>query len=119
MTKHRSFTALIVTLFLAVMPVHRALALQSATDVEAKEAERASVAISGHVVDDETGKPVANFSIQGGHVDEKNPAKITWGYSLESRGSNPEGGFDSRLDWAAGWRCRGSSRAVIRPSRRC
>ena len=106
MTKHRSFTALIVTLFLAVMPVHRALALQSATDAEAKEAERVSVAISGHVVDDATGKPVANFSIQGGHVDEKNPAKITWGYSLESRGSNPEGGFDSRLDWAAGWRSR-------------
>ena len=65
-----------------------------------------SLEVSGHVVDDVTGKPVSNFSIQGGHVDEKDPAKITWGYTLETRGSNPKGVFSTRLRWSGGWRSR-------------
>jgi uncharacterized protein (TIGR03067 family) len=65
-----------------------------------------SIELSGRVVDDATGKPVSNFSIQGGHVDEKDPAKITWGYTLETRGSNPKGEFSTNLGWSAGWRSR-------------
>ena len=64
------------------------------------------IEISGHVVDDATGEPVTNFSIQGGHVDDKDPAKITWGYSLSTRGRNPKGEFSTRLRWSAGWRSR-------------
>jgi uncharacterized protein (TIGR03067 family) len=65
-----------------------------------------SIQVSGHVVDDATGKPVTNFSIQGGHVDAKDPAKITWGYSLSTRGRNPKGTFSTRLRWSGGWRSR-------------
>ncbi|MCX5676799.1 MAG: TIGR03067 domain-containing protein [Planctomycetota bacterium] len=65
-----------------------------------------SIELSGRVVDDATGKPVSNFSIQGGRVDDKDPAKITWGYSLETRGSNPKGEFSAHLGWSAGWRSR-------------
>lgn len=106
MTTHRIYTALAVAFLLAVMPVHRAGAMREATDDEMKAFDRVSVQLSGHVVDDATGKPVSNFSIQGGLVDKKDPTKITWGYSLETRSSNPEGVFDSRLDWGAGWRSR-------------
>lgn len=65
-----------------------------------------SIQVSGQVVDDATGKPVSNFSVQGGRVDKKDPAKITWGYWMQSRGSNPKGEFSTRLRWSEGWRSR-------------
>jgi len=65
-----------------------------------------SIEISGRVVDDATGKPVTNFSTQGGQVDAKDPAKITWGYWMQTDGTNPQGVFSARLDWSAGGRAR-------------
>jgi len=64
-----------------------------------------SIEISGRVVDDATGKPVTNFGIQGGQVDAKDPAKITWGYWMEG-GSRPNGDFSTNLGWSAGGRAR-------------
>ena len=65
-----------------------------------------SIAISGRVIDDATGKPVTNFSVQGGQVDAKDPAKITWGYWMMSGGSRPNGDFSANLNWSAGGRAR-------------
>jgi len=65
-----------------------------------------SIQISGRVVDDATGKPVPNFSIQGGQVDAKDPAKVTWGYWMMSGGSRPDGDFSTNLSWSAGGRAR-------------
>jgi beta-lactamase regulating signal transducer with metallopeptidase domain/protocatechuate 3,4-dioxygenase beta subunit len=62
---------------------------------------------SGVVVDDATGKPVSNFSVQGGRVDEKDLTKMTWGYTLQTTTNpNPTGRFSSRVDWSGGWRSR-------------
>lgn len=70
-------------------------------------ADSKSIEMSGHVVDDATGKPVSNFSVQGGHVDDKDPTKINWGYSLETRGNNPKGVLSTNVSgWSAGWRAR-------------
>jgi hypothetical protein len=58
-------------------------------------------------VDDETGRPVDPFVVQEGRVDDKDPAKITWGYS--ERGTpwpNPEGRFDEQIQWGRGSRAR-------------
>ena len=65
-----------------------------------------SIAISGRVLDEATGKPVPNFSIQGGYVDAKDPAKITWGYWMMSGGSRPNGDFSANLNWSTGGRAR-------------
>jgi len=65
-----------------------------------------SIEVSGHVVDDATGKPVPNFSIQGGQVDAKDPAKITWGYWMMTGGPRPNGDFSTNLGWSAGGRAR-------------
>jgi hypothetical protein len=78
----------------------------SGSDAAAQEESAAQLTLSGHVVDDATGKPISNFSIQGGRADDKTPAKITWGYSLETRGNNPDAIFSTNVQWSAGWRCR-------------
>jgi uncharacterized protein (TIGR03067 family) len=65
-----------------------------------------SIAISGRVVDDATGKPVSNFSVQGGQVDAKDPAKITWGYWMMTGGSRPNGDFSANVGWSGGGRAR-------------
>jgi uncharacterized protein (TIGR03067 family) len=65
-----------------------------------------SIEVSGRVVDDATGKPVPNFSIQGGQVDAKDPAKIVWGYWMMGGGSRPNGDFSTNLGWSAGGRAR-------------
>jgi hypothetical protein len=71
-----------------------------------KTAPAISIDVRGHVVDDATGKPISNFSIQGGFVEAKDPAKITWGYYLLTTGNNPKGEFSRTLEWSAGWRAR-------------
>lgn len=98
--------ALSALLLLAAWPVPRACAMRAATDAEVAATLRASIEVSGHVVDAATGKPISNFAIQGGRVDAQDPAKITWGYTLETRGSNPTGVFSATLQWSAGWRSR-------------
>jgi len=65
-----------------------------------------SIEISGRVVDDATGKPVPNFSVQGGQVDAKDPAKITWGYWMMTGGSRPNGDFSTNIGWSGGGRAR-------------
>ncbi|MCX5653395.1 MAG: TIGR03067 domain-containing protein [Planctomycetota bacterium] len=65
-----------------------------------------SLELSGRVVDDATGKPVPNFSIQGGQVNEKDPAKITWGYWMMTGGSRPNGDFSTNVNWSTGGRAR-------------
>src|SRR3954447_14070533 len=62
--------------------------------------------VSGQVVDDETGKPISQFSQQGGRVDDKDPSQVHWGYSLQTQSKNPKGQFTSHIDWAGGWRER-------------
>jgi hypothetical protein len=105
MNKH--LLVLAAALLLAALPARQAYALRALTDAEAATVRQVSLELSGHVVDDATGKPVSNFSIQGGHVDDKDPAKITWGYTLETTTSgNPSGRFSTRLDWSQGWRSR-------------
>jgi beta-lactamase regulating signal transducer with metallopeptidase domain/protocatechuate 3,4-dioxygenase beta subunit len=82
-------------------------AAPAALPAKKAEVEPRYTDISGTVVDDATGKPVSNFSVQGGHVDEKDPTKITWGYTLETTTSpNPTGRFSSRVEWSGGWRSR-------------
>jgi len=103
MKPYRILTVLTATLLFAASP----LPLPAADEaVRSTAADHAFIEIRGQVVDDATGKPISNFAIQGGHVDEKDPAKITWGYTLETRGSNPTGEFSTTLDWFAGWRSR-------------
>ena len=104
MRNYRIPAGLAAALFLAVWPVLPAGALTRAADADA--AKPVWVEISGRVVDDATGKPVTNFAIQGGRLAEKDPAKTTWGYTLETRDSNPRGEFSTSLDWFAGWRSR-------------
>lgn len=71
------------------------------------EVARQAVQLSGNVVDDETGKPVSNFSVQEGRVDEKDPGKITWGHSLQTTTSaNPTGSFSTSVNWFSNWRSR-------------
>jgi len=65
-----------------------------------------SLEVSGQVVDDATGEPVTNFSIQGGRVDARDPAKVTWGYTLQTSSRNPNGQFSTQMAWSAGWRSR-------------
>jgi uncharacterized protein (TIGR03067 family) len=65
-----------------------------------------SLAISGRVVDDATGKPVTNFSVQGGFVNKEDPTKITWGYWMMTGGSQPNGDFSTNLGWSGGERSR-------------
>ncbi|HSH93720.1 MAG TPA: carboxypeptidase-like regulatory domain-containing protein [Roseimicrobium sp.] len=78
-----------------------------ATPATKPAAEPRYIDISGTVVDDATGKPVSNFSVQGGKVDDKDPTKITWGYTLETTtSSNPTARFSSRVQWSGGWRSR-------------
>ncbi len=60
------------------------------------------VLVNGQVVDDETGQPVKQFTLQGGFVDPKDPTKTAWGYSETPSGSP----FQERIDWAGGWRAR-------------
>jgi beta-lactamase regulating signal transducer with metallopeptidase domain/protocatechuate 3,4-dioxygenase beta subunit/Leucine-rich repeat (LRR) protein len=69
--------------------------------------EKLSFDISGTVVDGETGKPVQNFFVQGGQVDKKDPAKITWGFfEQRTTSANKEGRYSLHLDWGGGWRAR-------------
>jgi uncharacterized protein (TIGR03067 family) len=65
-----------------------------------------SIELSGRVLDDATGKPVPNFSVQGGQVDAKDPAKITWGYWMMTGGPRPNGDFSANVGWSAGGRAR-------------
>jgi hypothetical protein len=63
----------------------------------------ASVEVFGKVVDDETGKPVNGFIVQGGKFDPKDPKTVTWGYH-ETRGSSSD--FRSTIQWKEGWTAR-------------
>jgi hypothetical protein len=45
--------------------------------------------------------------VQAGRVDDKDPAKITWGYSESRTNSpNPQGRFSAQIQWGGGWRAR-------------
>ena len=105
MKKHCLVPGIAAALFLGVSP-SRLHGLRELRSEDVQTGAQPPVTISGHVVDDATGDPIANFAIQGGHVDEKDPATITWGYTLERRGSNPEGVFQTTVDLFAGWRSR-------------
>ena len=65
------------------------------------------VEIRGHVVDAATGRTIPYFTVQGGCVDAKDPAKITWGFWSQGRSSpNRTGEFSLTLNWSAGDRAR-------------
>ena len=68
-----------------------------------------SVEVSGHVVDDATGRPVEGFVVQGGRVDKSDPTKAIWGYH-EGRTSFAESGRSvrPRADQLGGRLGRGS-----------
>ena len=63
--------------------------------------------VEGSVMDDATGRPVEDFAIQGGKVDEKDPAKIIWG---EQEGGRffplSEARFSVDIAWGLGGRAR-------------
>ena len=81
-----------------------------------KPTGNAFVEISGHVVDEATGKTVPYFFVQRGFLDKKDPAKILWGGWADGRTSaNLTGEFRFMLDWSAGDRA-GLSPAAISPS---
>lgn len=63
----------------------------------------ASVEVFGKVVDDETGKPVAGFIVQGGKFDPKDPKNVTWGFH-ETRGGSTD--FRTTIQWKEGWTAR-------------
>ena len=76
-----------------------------------KPAARMNIEISGHVVDEATGRTVPYFLVQGGAVDKEDPAKITWdSWGQESESANRTSRFDSRfdigIDWSKGERAR-------------
>jgi hypothetical protein len=52
-----------------------------------------------HVVDDETGKPVERFGLQGGMRHE---GKMTWGYSMQSPSNYPKGRMTHRFSGKIG-----------------
>ena len=83
MKKHCLVPGIAAALFLGVSP-SRLHGLRELRSEDVQTGAQPPVTISGHVVDDATGDPIANFAIQGGHVDEKDPATITWGYTLET-----------------------------------
>src|SRR5438105_5323304 len=51
------------------------------------------------VVDDETGKPVEKFGLQGG---AKTDGKMTWGYWSTSASNYPQGKFNQRVSGKIG-----------------
>lgn len=55
--------------------------------------------ITAKVVDDETGKPVERFALQGGM---KGDGKISWGFWMQSPGSYPEGRLTHRFSGKIG-----------------
>ncbi|NQT11184.1 MAG: biopolymer transporter ExbD [Planctomycetes bacterium] len=61
--------------------------------------------VRGKVVDDATGKPVADFFTQGGKFDPADPAEVVWGYS-ETRSSRKSGQFSATVRWPEGWTAR-------------
>lgn len=73
-------------------------------------ADRRIVTIRGIVVDDETGSPIASFSIQPGRSDADDPSKVAWGHPRRVPGSgtivdgrtipdpNPRGEFSTYVD---------------------
>ncbi|NQT40204.1 MAG: carboxypeptidase regulatory-like domain-containing protein, partial [Planctomycetes bacterium] len=61
--------------------------------------------VRGKVVDDVTGKPVANFITQAGKFDPADPAKVVWGYS-ETRGGWKSSTFSATVRWPEGWTAR-------------
>jgi len=89
MKTYRILTVLTVTLFLAAWPVHPACAMM--TEEVAEAATRVPVELSGHVIDDATGKPLPYFAIQGGYENH-------W-YWLQMQESTPNGAFSI---WAPG-----------------
>jgi hypothetical protein len=64
------------------------------------------VTVQGVVVDAETDEPILNFVIQGGRVDNKDPKKVTWGYTLRKSTAARQGRFNTTIDWKSGWRSR-------------
>ncbi len=64
------------------------------------------VAISGNVVDDQTGKPIAFYEKEGGRVDPKDPKNVIWGaYRIRDAGDS-DGSLSGSIDWYGGWRER-------------
>src|SRR6185436_2868052 len=55
--------------------------------------------ITAKVVDDETGKPVERFALQGGM---KGDGKITWGFWMQSPGNYPGGTLTHRFSGKIG-----------------
>ena len=62
--------------------------------------------VTGHVVDDVTGKAIEHFIIQGGHIDEKLPGGVEWGYSETRSSGSAEGQFSTTITPGSGWTAR-------------
>ncbi len=94
-------------------PTPRVRAVSNPVKIEivaAKPAAKRTAASSrttvrGKVVDDVTGKPVANFITQAGKFDPGDPAKVVWGFS-ETRGGPKDGSFSATVRWSEGWTAR-------------
>ncbi len=72
----------------------------AATNAEGKSH---SITVRGHVVDDETGKPVPRFVQQSGYSAATNPEKIVWGGGLSTTDSpRNDGAFNDNLGWEDG-----------------
>src|SRR5688572_30705212 len=74
--------------------------LQTATPRHApKPAPEPYLDITAKVVDDETGKPVERFALQGG---AKYEGKMTWGFWIQSPGNYPGGRLTHRFSGKIG-----------------
>ena len=66
----------------------------------------AKVGVFLRVVDGETGRPIEQFVVEYGQVDDKDPTKVRWGPTRSGTNSpNPEGRF-SEVQWGGGRRAR-------------
>ncbi len=75
------------------------------TDSTKRTAAPTKTTVRGKVVDDATGKTVADFFTEGGRFDPADPAKVVWGYS-ETRSDRKDGQFSATVRWSEGWTAR-------------
>jgi beta-lactamase regulating signal transducer with metallopeptidase domain/uncharacterized GH25 family protein len=82
-------------------PGHAAANTGPTGGLKADAASLATIEVEGRVVDDQTGEPVTQYTIQRGFVDPKDPSKVSWGGEWTS--SNlPRGEFQNRVSLTPG-----------------
>ncbi|MBI3863122.1 MAG: hypothetical protein HY290_14625 [Planctomycetia bacterium] len=77
-------------------------------EIEEKPAEPPAskpVTIRGKVLDDATGEPIPQFTVQAGKFEPAEPKQVLWGYR-EEKSTGSDGSFSTTVNWPEGWNAR-------------